>query len=130
METIQFAISNTAYATALRESLARNAGCTIVAVECPDVRAGGVLVLDSAALERIPSKIPSPERVVLITRNEPRLLSKAWEAGIVSVVFENDPIDTAILAIMAARLHAPKSGRGDQAVSTAGPGGGPGRGRH
>jgi hypothetical protein len=129
METIQLAISNTAYANALRESLARNAGCTILAVESPDVRAGGVLVLDAASLERVPSKIPHPERVVLITQNEPRLLARAWEAGIVSVVFENDPIDTAILAIMAARLHVPKGGRQDQEVSAEELGGRPGRSR-
>ncbi len=122
METIQLAISNRTYAAALRESLVRDAGCEVVTVESPDTRAEGVLVLDSIALEHIPSEISNPERVVLITRNDPSLLSRAWEAGIVSVVFDNDPIETAILAIMAARLHGGKSGRQEAVASGSGPG--------
>jgi hypothetical protein len=130
METIQLAISNSSYAAALRESLVRSAECQVVTVEAPDTRAEGVLVLDSAALERIPVKIPNPQRVVLITHNDPALLSRAWEAGIVSVVFDNDPINTAILAIMAARLHVPKSGRQDVAASASQPDARTGRSRH
>ena len=130
METIQLAISNSTYATALRESLMRNAECKVVTVESPDTRAEGVLVLDSAALERIPTEIPNPERVVLITQNDPSLLSRAWEAGIVSVVFDNDPLNTAILAIMAARLHVPKSVRQDVAASASERGARTGRGKH
>ncbi len=116
MEIIQLAIADTAYASALRSLLVRSAACKVVTVECPDTRTEGVLVLDSNALESLPSGIPNPERVVLITRNDPCLLSRAWEAGIVSVVFENDPIHTALLAIMSARLRVPKGARQDQAA--------------
>jgi hypothetical protein len=118
METIQLAISNSAYAAALRESLMRDSGWHVETVETPNPGAEGVLVLDSTALERIPGGIPHPERAVLVARNEPELLARAWEAGIVSVVFENDPINTAMLAIMAARLHKRK----DAAASVAEPG--------
>jgi hypothetical protein len=130
METIQLAISNSTYAAALRDSLMRDSGWDVVTVDFPDTRAEGVLVLDSSALERIPVGIPHPERVVLITRNEPGLLSRAWEAGIVSVVFDHDPINTAMLAIMAARLQVSKTGRKDSAVSAAETGGQPAPRRH
>ena len=116
METIQLAIADTAYASALRNLLLRSAACNVVTVESPNTRTEGVLVLDSDALERLPSQIPNPERIVLITRNDPRLLSRAWEAGIASVVFDNDPINTALLAVMSARLRIPKAARQDSAV--------------
>ena len=51
----------------------------------------------------------NPERVVLITRKDPQLLAQAWEAGIVSVVSAEDPINTVLLAIMAAALRVAKS---------------------
>jgi DNA-binding NarL/FixJ family response regulator len=116
MDTIQLAIANTSYATALRELLTRNAAWRVLSVDLPDPLMEGVIVLDAPALERLPSRIGSPERVVLITRNDPGELARAWEAGIVSVVFDNDPMSTAMLAIMAARLQAAKAVRQDAAT--------------
>jgi hypothetical protein len=117
METIQIAIANASYATALRDLLARNAGWRILSVEAPDLRIEGVVVVDTQALDRLPSVIENPQRVVLITPNEASHLAKAWEAGIVSVVFADDPMNTAILAIMAARLRVTKSVRSDAATA-------------
>ena len=117
METIQVAIANASYSTALRDLLARNAGWRILSVEAPDPRIEGVIVVDTLALDRLPSAIENPQRVVLITPNEAPHLAKAWEAGIVSVVFEDDPMNTAILAIMAARLRATKAVRPDAATA-------------
>jgi hypothetical protein len=108
METIQIAIANASYATALRDLLARNAGWRILSVEAPDPRIEGVIVVDSRSLDSLPKALENPQRVVLITPNEAAHLARAWEAGIVSVVFEYDPINTAILAIMAARLRVAK----------------------
>jgi hypothetical protein len=116
METVQLAIGNVAYATALRDVLGPNAGAKVSVVERPDLRFEGVIVLDSAALDALPPGFPNPERIVLVTQNEPRLLAQAWEAGVVSVVFENDPLDTALLAIMAARLRVGKAARQESAV--------------
>ena len=70
METIQIAIANASYATALRDLLARNAGWRILSVEAPDLRIEGVVVVDTQALDRLPSVIENPQRVVLITPNE------------------------------------------------------------
>lgn len=111
METIQLSITSPAYAAALRKLLVRNGEWNVVNVEVPDLRLDGVVVVDSAALERFPSQIVKPERVVLITRNDPQHLARAWDAGIVSVVSDNDPMSTAMLAIMAARLRVGKAER-------------------
>jgi hypothetical protein len=79
-------------------------------VEAPDPHQEGVIVVDSDGLDRLPSPLLNPERVVLVTRNDPRHLSKAWEAGIRSVVFSEDTLNTAVLAIMAAELRVSKPG--------------------
>ena len=111
METIQLAISDASYAKTLRDVLTRSAAWKVLAVETPDPCLEGVIVVDAPALDRLPSQVENPERVVLITQNDPPHLARAWEAGVVSVVFENDPISTAMLAIMAARLRVAKPAR-------------------
>jgi hypothetical protein len=108
METIQLAISNAPYAKALRELLTRTGSLAVVPVEVPNPDGEGVLVVDSDALERMPSPVPNPDTVVLITHNDPQHLAQAWEAGIHSVVFDHDPLSTVALAVMAARLRLPK----------------------
>lgn len=110
METVQLTISDTPYASALRDMLRRNGACEVRCVETPDPRQEGVIVIDSDALDRLPLPLLRPERVVLITRNDPQHLAQAWNAGIRSVVFNEDPLSTAVLAIMAAELRVPKPG--------------------
>ena len=69
------------------------------------------MVLDEQAFARLPLPLSNPERVVLITRNEPQapqFLAQAWDAGIVSVVSAEDPLSTVLLAIMAAALRVEK----------------------
>lgn len=109
MEIVQLSIGDTSYATALREMLVRDGTWEVIDVEAPDPRKVGVMVLDSVALDKLPFPLLDPERVVLITHNDPLHLSRAWEAGVVSVVFDDDPLNTAMLAIMAARLRLAKN---------------------
>ena len=75
-------------------------------LECPDVTQPGVVVLDTVTLGRLGHGIPQPERVVLITQRSPQELARAWDAGIVSVIYEDEPLSTAMLAVMAARFRA------------------------
>jgi len=110
METVQLAIRDTRYAASLQELLERSGNRRVHCVEAPDPHQEGVIVVDSDGLDRLPSPLLNPERVVLITRNDPRHLSKAWEAGIRSVVFSEDTLNTAVLAIMAAELRVSKPG--------------------
>jgi hypothetical protein len=108
METVQLAITDAPYASALRDLLERGGQRSVRPVEVPDPRQEGVIVVDSDALDRLPFPVQNPERVVLITRNDPQHLSQAWNAGIRSVVFSADPLSTAVLAIMAAELRVLK----------------------
>jgi hypothetical protein len=56
---------------------------------------------------------------VLISHKEPEdseILAQVWEAGIVSVVSEEDPLNTVLLAIMAAALRVEKPGTSSRSV--------------
>src|SRR5688500_16477915 len=108
METIQLAIANAPYASVLRHLLLRN-GAEVVCVDTPDPNREGVMVLDPEHLEMLRFPLKKPERIVLIARKEPRHLSRAWDVGVHSVVFESDPMDTAVLAVMSARLRTGKA---------------------
>ena len=106
---IQLAISEPGYLAALEKLLRRSGGWKVVAAETPDPSLPSVMVIDDHALARLPKPLARPEVVVLITNNNPERLHDAWEAGIRSVVFFNDPVSTAVLAIMAASLRIPKN---------------------
>lgn len=112
METVQLTIADTPYAASLRELLAQGGESQVVCVDVPDPALDGVIVVDLDALSRLPSPLPNPERVVLVTRNDPKHLSEAWNAGIRSVVFSGDSLSTAVLAIQAAALRVLKTDSG------------------
>ena len=107
MKRIQLAISEPEYLDALSRQLRGTRGVEPVAVNEPDPSRDGVVVLDDEALDHVILPLAHPERVVLITHNNPRRLAQAWDAGIRSVVFYSDPVGTAVLAIMAASLRTP-----------------------
>ena len=109
INTVQLAVADPVYAAALRDALSRSGPWHVLSVQQPDPRQRGVLVLDEDALDRLPMPLSNPERVVLITHKDPQHLSRAWDAGIVSVVSNSDPPNTVLLAIMAAALRVPKS---------------------
>jgi hypothetical protein len=110
MQTVQLAISDGAFSAAVREALSRSCAWHVEAVDRPDPSRNCVLVLDERAFERLSLPLTNPERVVLITRKDTHeMMAQAWEAGIVSVISADDPINTVLLAIMAAALRVAKS---------------------
>jgi len=109
MQTVQLSIADSRYAATVRDALSRSCAWHIECVDCPDPSRHCALVLDETAFVRLPLPLSNPERVVLITRKDPQLLAQAWDAGIVSVVSQDDPINTVLLAIMAAALRVAKS---------------------
>ena len=108
MQTVQLAIMDAEYETALRDALVRSGPWQVEIVETPRPGERCVLVMDEAYLNRVSLPLPYPERVVLLTRKDPVNLSQAWDAGIVSLVSPDDPPSTVLLAIMAAALRVPK----------------------
>src|SRR5689334_715252 len=108
LQTVQLCIADAAYAAAVREALSRNCAWHVVTVRQPDFTGPDVIVVDEPGFSQLPSCLPNPERVVLITRKDPQVLANAWEAGLVSLVSQDDPISTVLLAIMAAALRIAK----------------------
>ena len=108
MQTVQLVIRDTAYAAALRDALVRSGPWHVECAETPDPSGRCALVMDEESLGRVRLPLAYPERIVLITQKGPENLSHAWDAGIVSVVFADDPPNTVLLAIMAAALRVPK----------------------
>lgn len=110
---VQIAMDNARYRAALCRLLAASAPCDILCVEDPDLATDGVLVLDGRHLERLEEPIASGDRIVLITQPEPgdnaASLSRAWQAGVHSVVYDRDPLSTAVLAILSIRLRSAKA---------------------
>ena len=109
MQTVQFALADAVYSAALRDALVRSGPWHVVRVDNPDPSQMCVIVLDEDAFNRLPFPLAHPERVVLITHKDPQHLSRAWDAGIVSVVSVDDAPNTVQLAIMAAALRVPKA---------------------
>ena len=109
MQTVQLSIADGAYADGGTRSLVPQ-----LRMACRIGRPSG-----SGAARRIwfstnshslgcPSPYPIRRRIVVICRPDPQLLAQAWEAGIVSVVSQEDSLSTVLLAIMAAALRVAK----------------------
>jgi hypothetical protein len=105
MQAVQLVLGDPVYAAGLRDALTRTGPWSIDFRDAPDPSRCCVLVVDEDAFDRMARPLPHPERVVLITRMDPPHLSDAWDAGIVSVLSEQDPPGTVLLAIMAAALR-------------------------
>jgi hypothetical protein len=125
MQTVQLSIGDGAYAAAVRDALSHTCAWHVKSVDRPDPSAKDVMVLDQRALECLPLPLENPERIVLVSRKDPQLMSEAWEAGIVSVVSEQDPMPTVLLAIMAAGLRVDKAHPESEISPTAGAAHGP-----
>ena len=109
MQTVQIAFRDSGYAAALGGALARSGQWRVERVEAPDAGENCVLVMDEESLSRVRQPLPNPERVVLITRKNPKpeSISNAWNAGITSLVSTGDSVSTVLLAVMAAGLRLP-----------------------
>ncbi len=106
MNCIQLALSNAAKADLLRSLLSRSTQLPVRCVDKPCIEEACVVVVDPAHMRMIPAPLAFPERVVLITQNDPNHLKDAWEAGVNSVVSEQDPPNTVVLAILSACLRS------------------------
>jgi hypothetical protein len=105
---VQLSIADADYAAALREALTRTGPWLVEMVDRPNPVMPCLLVLDEPSFERLSLPLANPERVVLISQQDPQLLARAWDAGIVSLVSPDDSLPTVLLAIMAAALRIGK----------------------
>ncbi|NWF82842.1 MAG: hypothetical protein HXY18_03325 [Bryobacteraceae bacterium] len=106
MASIQLALSDVAKASALSNLLARSTHVPVLCVEEPDFASACVVVMDEPRFRKNPAAAQNSDRVVLITRNDEGHLRAAWEAGVNTVLSEQDPLNTVVLAVLGACLRA------------------------
>lgn len=106
MGSIQLALSDTVKAEALRSVLSRSSKAPVVCVERPDPESACAVVVDPEHLQRLPVPLAHPERIVMVAPGDEEILQSAWDLGVNSVVHEQDPVNTVVLAILAVCLHA------------------------
>jgi len=109
MKTVQLAIHDSDYAQLLRNLLLRDGMHRVYLVDRPDLRMDGIIVIDESRFQDLTLHDSEPDRFVVITRKGTEHLAKVWDAGIRHVVFEEDPANTAQLAIIAAELRLPRT---------------------
>jgi len=109
MTTVQIIMANRKYATELERLLVRDGRHRVLQVDAPDECEAGVVVMDSGSFHEFQEAPCHPEQVVLVVGHEEGLLTKAWEAGLRSVVYDDEPIQTALLAVIAAELRLLKA---------------------
>lgn len=104
MTTVQLAIQDTEFASAISALLVAEKEFTVLVVDRPDPRIPGLMVISADLLESIqPEDI---DRVVIIARDaEPRDPNGLWKAGVRYVIFPEGSAESACMAIMAARLR-------------------------
>jgi hypothetical protein len=108
MKNIQLALHDSEYTQSLRNLLLRDGTHQVHIVERPDLRLGGVIVIDGNQADNLAYLDGEPERFVVITRKGSDRLARIWDAGVRHVVFEGDSPSTAHLAIIAAEMRLPK----------------------
>jgi hypothetical protein len=108
MNTIQIVLSDLDYARWLQALFLRD-GYAVTIRDSPDLNLDGVVVLEASWLDRI--ELNRPERFVVVASrsgviNQNDLLA----AGVRCMVYREDPIENAHLAVLAAGLRLPNGG--------------------
>lgn len=109
MHTVQIVMANRDYARKLEALLVRDGCHEVLQSEAPDFDRNGVIVLDAASFRGLRRLPPRPDQVVLVSGREESALRQAWDAGLRSVVYTDEPPQTTLLAIMAAELRSPST---------------------
>ncbi len=103
MVKVQLLLESQRYADLLRALLMRE-GYNAVRGSAPDFTGDSPIVADREAVERFPTLLNYPDRVVLIVPNEENYLSVLWQHKMRFVVFETDSPDTVLLSLLSAGI--------------------------
>jgi hypothetical protein len=106
MGSIQIVLSDPAKAETLRSLIARSTTTCVDCFDLPDFDRACVVVMDWARFQELGSRVERPERLVLITSNQAGHLRQAWDAGVSSVLSEQDSLNTVALAVLGACLNS------------------------
>ena len=91
MTLVQIVLTNQGYAEELAQLLFSIGQHEVLRPPIPDLNLGGVVVMDLNCFCRLEVRPLRPERIVLVANRAADSLSRAWDAGLKSVVYEDDP---------------------------------------
>jgi hypothetical protein len=100
---VQLVLRNSGYALWLRSLLLEDGVHRILLVDRPDMRLGGIVVVDEDDFDCL-LPILDPERFVVIVHKGTNNIALIWNTGIRHVVFEEDALQTAQLAVIATEM--------------------------
>lgn len=106
MGSIQVSLTDSSRAQALCSLLERSTQTPVVLTDKPDLENACAAVLDMDSFHRLPRPVEHADRIVLIAGNDALHLKEAWEAGVHSVLSEQDPLNTVVLAVLATCLRS------------------------
>lgn len=110
---VQIAIGDPDLAVRLREVLLQLGNLDVECTPKPDFSTPGVIVVSPEQLPSALTDASGPERVVVLAPKNHGGLPGLWDAGVRSVVYDNEPVSMVVLAVSAAQLSAkPQLGRG------------------
>jgi hypothetical protein len=110
---IQIALDDRSQAERLRELLLRTCSLRAEVVDEPDPSEDGVIVTSVQHLRRQAGGVRRPERFVIISPHREEDLEVAWNAGIRIVLYDTDPMNSIVLAVMSSMLATrPQIGHG------------------
>ena len=96
---VQLVLRNSGYAAWFRTLLLKDGAHHVVHADRPDMRIGGVVVIDEDNFVGL-SPILNPERFMVIAHKGTDLIPRIFDSGIRHVVFEEDSLGSAQLAIV------------------------------
>lgn len=100
---IQLVLRDSGYVLWLRSLLLEDGRHRILLADRPDLTLAGVVVIDEDNFESL-APVLNPERFVVIVPKGPNNISRLWDSGIRHVVFEEDSLRSAQLAIVAVEM--------------------------
>lgn len=104
MTTVQLATTNREYAFFLRSVLVRRGEYQVVIIDKPDPRIPGLLVVADTLLDDL-NRYDPVRLIVIASRHDTAHLNRFWDAGLRNVIFAEDSLQTAYLAIVGAHMR-------------------------
>jgi len=105
MATVQIALNDFEYSNAIKEALHRDGSHRVVITNNPDHLMAGVVVTDLGSWLRVRLNLIDPGRVIVIADQGSAGLHDLWRAGVRFVLFRQNSIAQAVLAISAVAIR-------------------------
>lgn len=105
MHSVQIVISDSGRAREIGRYLTAKTHFRVRRSPAPSPRSHQVLLMDEPTFRAAISRLAHPERIVLLASQPNEVWDEAMRAGVVSVVKEEDSLETLLMAVLCADLR-------------------------